>query len=545
MPNIPKTEFDDGRRSCVFEFSYDDMGRLTAATHPERFATALPLETYSYSDDGLGRRTGAATGRIIDPDTRAPADDTLVYDPDTDQLLEDGLYTYAYDDNGNRVGKTRKSDGVTTTYKYDAFDRLIYAGIDSDDPYPPTSALGSRVYYAYDWAGRLARRISGCKADLDRLGGMYQAADVCVVTRYAYDGLNLAAEYAEDGSPLVIYNHAPGSIDRPVSMQIEGAVFYFNYDERGSVSHITNGFGHIVQRYVYDSFGRIVLQQGALPNAFTYTGRHWDPVARLYHYRARAYDPDTGSFLQHDPIPAANPYPYTDNDPVNFTDPLGLKPECRDIKYATPTRVCEGKSCIGVNANFKIKMWDECDRNCGWFHDDHWNGRATCVKCERFANAKSCDELCSKYPKSPDCLEKCKEHNEAKAQDNQGDGKNDGGGASDKGDNDDVMSEDEANRIERAKRDWERKQERDQPLKDYYRNVTGNEPPPPPPNKTDEKRKEESKTESEYSCFRVKLTCGAIGAAHGYSEGTGNRALAYGGQQAITTCTELISEYCE
>jgi len=71
-------------------------------------------------------------------------------------------------------------------------------------------------------------------------------------------------------------------------------------------------------------FGRIVLQQGALPNAFTYTGRHWDPVARLYHYRARAYDPDTGSFLQHDPIPSANPYAYTDNDPVNFTDPLGL-----------------------------------------------------------------------------------------------------------------------------------------------------------------------------------------------------------------------------
>ncbi|HOC93964.1 MAG TPA: RHS repeat-associated core domain-containing protein [bacterium] len=317
--------------SELSEFSYDIMGRLTAATHPERFATALPLETYSYSDDGLGRRTGAATGRIIDPDTRAPADDTLVYDPDTDQLLEDGLYTYAYDDNGNRVGKTRKSDGVTTTYKYDAFDRLIYAGIDSDDPYPPTSALDSRVYYAYDWAGRLARRISGCKADLDSLGGMYQAAEDCVVTRYAYDGLNLAAEYAEDGSPLVIYNHAPGSIDRPVSMQIEGAVFYFHYDERGSVTHITNGFGHIVQRYVYDSFGRIVLQQGALPNAFTYTGRHWDPVARLYHYRARAYDPDTGSFLQHDPIPAANPYAYTDNDPVNFTDPLGLKPEWRVI----------------------------------------------------------------------------------------------------------------------------------------------------------------------------------------------------------------------
>jgi len=362
---------------------------------------------------------------------RAPADDTLVYDPDTDQLLEDGLYTYAYDDNGNRVGKTRKSDGVTTTYKYDAFDRLIYVGIDSDDPYPPTSALGSRVYYAYDWAGRLARRISGCKADLDSLGGMYQAADVCVVTRYAYDGLNLAAEYAEDGSPLVIYNHAPGSIDRPVSMQIEGAVFYFHYDERGSVTHITNGFGHIVQRYVYDSFGRIVLQQGALPNAFTYTGRHWDAVARLYHYRARAYDPDTGSFLQHDPIPAANPYAYTDNDPVNFTDPLGLsKKGCEWKKFVNVNRnVCYGVksdrcgpkcykelkgSCATSEAPDGFKLWK-----------DAWYSRCGCTKCVKIANTPSCEEICNGMPDTNTCIAQCKE-NKSKAQDNQGAGKNDG-----------------------------------------------------------------------------------------------------------------------
>ncbi|GEM_PF-3135655 len=38
--------------SELSEFSYDDMGRLTAATHPERFATALPLEKKKYSDGG-------------------------------------------------------------------------------------------------------------------------------------------------------------------------------------------------------------------------------------------------------------------------------------------------------------------------------------------------------------------------------------------------------------------------------------------------------------------------------------------------------------
>jgi hypothetical protein len=46
--------------SELTEFSYDDMGRLTAATHPERFSTVLPRESYTYSDDGLGSRVSAA-----------------------------------------------------------------------------------------------------------------------------------------------------------------------------------------------------------------------------------------------------------------------------------------------------------------------------------------------------------------------------------------------------------------------------------------------------------------------------------------------------
>ena len=35
---------------------------------------------------------------------------------------------------------------------------------------------------------------------------------------------------------------------------------------------------------------------------FRYTGREWDAASELYHYRARQYDPETGKFLQEDPI---------------------------------------------------------------------------------------------------------------------------------------------------------------------------------------------------------------------------------------------------
>ncbi len=45
------------------------------------------------------------------------------------------------------------------------------------------------------------------------------------------------------------------------------------------------------------------------------------------HYRARVYDPDTGRFLQEDPVWFAagdmNIYRYVGNNPVNFVDPSG------------------------------------------------------------------------------------------------------------------------------------------------------------------------------------------------------------------------------
>jgi len=174
-----------------------------------------------------------------------------------------------------------------------------------------------RIEYEYDWAGRLYER----RYHTGLNSGPY--APPPVTTRYLYDGPNVIAELGRDDEDLVKYNHLPGTIDRPVSMEIGGQFFFYHYDERGSVIYLTNEQGHIVQRYWYDSFGRIALQIGNLHNIYTYTGRFWDPDAGVYHYRARAYDPDTGRFLQHDPIFSPNPYPYVNNDPINNVDPWG------------------------------------------------------------------------------------------------------------------------------------------------------------------------------------------------------------------------------
>jgi RHS repeat-associated protein len=215
-----------------------------------------------------------------------------------------GAVTPTYDGNGNLT-----YDG-SFTYGYDAESRLT--GI--------TQGASSIASYAWDAQGRRKLRTVG-------------AAKTTYVTdadnreMLEYDGTTgaLQAWHAFGLGPDDALNrmNIAGSSRQTLIPDIQGSVIG-TLDSSGTLT-----------RAGYQPFG----ENASLTTAgFRYTGRRLDPEtggsaaepSGLYYYRARMYSPTWGRFLQPDSrgySAGANLYAYGNNDPLGFTDPLGLAPD--------------------------------------------------------------------------------------------------------------------------------------------------------------------------------------------------------------------------
>ncbi len=98
----------------------------------------------------------------------------------------------------------------------------------------------------------------------------------------------------------------------------------------------TPGQTPILEYYRYDVFGQPAIygpdnqvrQASLYSNRFLFTGREYNANFGFYEYRARAYHPSLGRFMSEDPklfdAGDYNLFRYCHNDPIDFTDPMGL-----------------------------------------------------------------------------------------------------------------------------------------------------------------------------------------------------------------------------
>ncbi len=111
--------------------------------------------------------------------------------------------------------------------------------------------------------------------------------------------------------------------------------YYFHHDALGNIVALSNDNAQVVETYRYDPYGKVTIfnpdgntiPESQVTNPYFFTGREWDPETDLHDLRARVYSEKLGRFFQRDPIGywgGVNLFGYTANDPINFSDPLGL-----------------------------------------------------------------------------------------------------------------------------------------------------------------------------------------------------------------------------
>lgn len=351
-----------------YRYTYDRMGRITEK--------ATEHGVYRYTYDALDRLTGAdapqgaeafaydAVGNRISSH-EAP---NWTYNANNELLGYNGV-TFTYDSDGNTVA--RNQPGQSTRYHYNAEGRLAKVEDGHGNPI---------ATYAYDPFGRRVwKEVAGKR------------------TYFIYTDQGLAAEADAKGNITKTYGWKPGNPwgTDPIFMGENGSISIFHNDHIGTHRKQTDSSANPIFNLKYSAFGFVQLSSTRhIQYNLRLPGQYFDSELAMNYNLNRYYDPKIGRYFKSDPIGlkgGINLYSYTENDPINKADPLGLdSPGCDSIpdSWEEPCiQECCAKhdECYDRN-NCSSDTWNGCSKG------QHWMDWVKCFKCNH--NVKNCFLKC-------------------------------------------------------------------------------------------------------------------------------------------------------
>ena len=403
-------EADDS--DAALQFTYDDTGNVVSQTSAGTATSSQPSVAISFGRDAAGRLTslgapwGTTTyayntngqlagvtdptgglfslgydplGRLASMSRPNGVTDSYVYDAAGELMsrtstkgtsLIDAL-SYTYDSTGRRTSKTDSAG--TTTYSYDAADRLISVLAPAGSSLPSESftydAVGSQTQagqtydaakrllsdstytYAYDAEGNLTRKTERATGKVstyawnalqeltsvtlpngttvtyryDALSHRIEQSTATGTTRYINIGANVLAGY--DGANVLRATYVTTPVTGvlpgvPLESVLGSTRSYPLMDGLGSVTAVTDSSGDVSSSFAYAAYGAPV---GSSSGTYAYGTYGYDSSTGLYYARARYYDPSTGRFLSEDPLHGSETYGYAVSNPTNAVDPTGAE----------------------------------------------------------------------------------------------------------------------------------------------------------------------------------------------------------------------------
>ena len=294
----------------AINFGYDNAFRITGITD-----TGNSANTWTLGYDSLDRLTSAAeTGTTLG----------WTYDTNGNRLSQTGSNASTFTPSTTNNQLNSITGAITRTYGYDAAgNTTVYASdsftLNQRGRVSVASLPGGAASYIYNALGQMVQKTGN--------GG---------TTLLMYDEAgHLLGEYSGTGA---LVEETVWMGDVPVAtLQPNGtgtSIYYVHTDQLNAPRVITRPSDNaIAWRWDTDPFGTVTPNQnpaglGSFAYNLRFPGQYYMPESGLNLNYLRDYDPQTGRYLESDPIGlrgGINTYLYVGGNPISNVDPRGLQ----------------------------------------------------------------------------------------------------------------------------------------------------------------------------------------------------------------------------